>query len=76
MHIPTFKMPTIRQVWLLNQQGNHAFSIDFNDANLHIPIVKHHDCFFLHFVWQHKPYQWKVLSLGLAMAQLGFHFTY
>ena len=25
MHIPTFKMPTIRQVWQLIQQGNYTF---------------------------------------------------
>ena len=23
---------------------------------------------FLYFVWQHQPYQWKVLPFGLAMA--------
>ena len=42
MHIPTLKMPTMRQVCQLIQQGIYAFSIDFNDAYLHIPIVKHH----------------------------------
>ena len=60
MHIPTFK------VWQLTQHCNYAFSIDLKDAYVHNPIVKHHLC-FLHFVWQHKPYQSKVLPIGLAM---------
>ena len=38
---------------------------DLQDADLHIPIVKHH-CHFLHFVWHNVPYQWKVLPFGLA----------
>ena len=41
-----FKMPTIRQVWLLLQQGDYAFSIDVKDSYLHIPIVKYHCHFF------------------------------
>ena len=45
LHIPYFKMPTIRHVWQLIQHGDYAFSIDLQDAYLHIPIVKHH-CHF------------------------------
>ena len=45
MYIPSFKMPTIRHVWQLIQHGDYAFSIDLQDAYLHIPIVKHHHCF-------------------------------
>ena len=67
MHIPSFKMPTLRQVWQLVQHGDYAFSIDLQDAYLHIPIVKHHHC-FLFFVWHNVPYQWKVLPFGLATA--------
>ena len=60
MHISSFKMPTIRQVWHLIEQSNYAFfSVDLKDAFLHIPIVKNHH-HFSWFVWQ-----WKVLSLGL-----------
>ena len=40
---------------------DYAFSIDLRDVYLHIPIAKHHH-HFLWFVWQHKPFQWKVLS--------------
>ena len=47
MHIPSFKMPTLKNVWQLIQQGDFAFSIDLQHAYLHIPIVKHH-CHFLH----------------------------
>ena len=47
MHIPSFKMPTRRHIWQLIQCGDYAFSIDLQDAYLHIPIVKHH-CHFLH----------------------------
>ena len=64
MHIPSFKMPTIRQ---LLQHGDYAFSIDLQDAHLHISIVKHHH-HFLQFVWDSVPYQWKVLPFGLATA--------
>ena len=48
--MPTFKMPTIEQVWQLIEQGNYAFSIDIKDAYLHIPMVKHH--FFLYIFGQ------------------------
>ena len=41
IHIPSLKMPTIRHVWQLIQHGDYAFSIDLQDAYLHIPIVKH-----------------------------------
>ena len=67
MHIPSFKMPTLRYVWQLIQHGDYAFSIDLQDAYLHIPIVKCHHC-LLHFVWHNVPYQWKVLPFGLATA--------
>ena len=67
MHIPSFKMPTLKTVWQLIQQGDYAFSIDLQDAYLHVPIVKHHR-WFLHFVWHNVPYQWRVLPFGLATA--------
>ena len=63
----SFKMPTIRHVQQLIQHGDYAFSIDLQDAYLHVPIVNHHHC-FLCFVWHNVPYQWKVLSFGLATA--------
>ena len=46
MHIPSFKMPTFKHVWQLIQHGDYAFSIDLQDAYLHVPIVKHHHHFF------------------------------
>ena len=67
MHIPSFKMPTLKTVRQLIQQGDYAFSIDLQDAYLHVPIVKHHRR-FLHFVWHNVPYQWRVLPFGLATA--------
>ena len=67
MHVPSFKMPTIRHVWQLIQRGDNAFSIDLQDAYLHIPIVKHHH-HFLQLVWHNVPYQWKVLPFPLATA--------
>ena len=45
MHISSFKMPTIRHVWQLYQHGDYAFSIDLQDAFIHIHIVKHHHHF-------------------------------
>ena len=49
MHIPSFKMPTLKHVQQLIQYGDYAFSIDLQDAYLHVPIDKHYCC-FLHFV--------------------------
>ena len=46
MHVPSFKMPTIRYGQQIIQCGDYAFSIDLQDAYLHIPVVKHH-CHFL-----------------------------
>ena len=45
MHILSFKMPTLKHVWQLIQQGDYAFSIDLQDAYLHVPTVKHHHHF-------------------------------
>ena len=67
MHIPSFKMPTLKNIWQLIQQGDIAFSIDLQDAYLHIPIVKNHH-HFLCFVWHNVSYQWKVLPFELATA--------
>ena len=67
MHIPSFKMPTLKHVWQLIQHGDYAFSIDLQDAYLHVSIFKHHH-HFLYFVWCNVPYQWKVLPFGLAIA--------
>ena len=58
-------MPTIREGNLFKKVI--MLFMDHKDACLHIPIVKHHH-HILHFVWQHKPYQWKVVSLGLPLA--------
>ena len=57
IHIPTFKMPIIRQVQQHLLQGDYTFSIDLKDAYLHFSIVKHHHPFlyFLNFLtsaWQ------------------------
>ena len=65
MGIPFFKMPTLKHVGQLIQQGDFAFSIDLQDAYLHVPIAKHH-CHFLCFIWHNVPYQWKVLPFGLS----------
>ena len=67
VHIPSFKMPTLKHIWQLIQQGDFAFSIDLQDAYLHVPTVKHHH-HFLHFIWCNVPYQWKVLPSGLSTA--------
>ena len=56
----------ISHVLQLIQHGG-SFSIDLQDAYLHIPIVKHHHP-FLQFVWSNMPYQWKVLPFVLATA--------
>ena len=62
MHIPSFKMPTLKTVWQLIQQGDFASSIDLQDAYLHVPIVKHYH-HLLCFVWHYVPYQWKGFTL-------------
>ena len=63
--MPSFRMPNIRHVQQLIPHGDYAFSIDLQDAYLHIPIVKCH-FHFLPFVWHNTPYQWKILPFGLA----------
>ena len=45
LHVPSFKMPTIQHVQQLIQHSDYTFSIDLQDAYLHIPIVKHHHHF-------------------------------
>ena len=65
-------MPTVRHIWQLIQCGDYAFLVDIKDAYLHIPIIKHHH-WFLKFVWQNMPYQWKVLTLGLATGPMVFN---
>ena len=42
-------MPTMRQVQQLIQKGDYAFSVDFKDACLHIPIIKYHCHFYVLF---------------------------
>ena len=49
VYIPTFKMPTVRQVWQLIQPGDYAFSFNLKDAYLHIAIVKHCHHFYVLF---------------------------
>ena len=65
MLIPTFNVPSTRQVLQLIQQGDYAFSIVLKDAHLNISIVQHHHK-FLHFVWQNN--QCRVMQFGLGMA--------
>ena len=67
LHIPSYKMPTIRHVRQLIQHGDYAFSFDLQDAYLRIPLVKCH-CHFLQFVLHNMSYQWMVLPFGLATA--------
>ena len=69
LHILSFKMPTIRHVQQLIQHSDYVFSIDLQDAYLHIPIVKHQH-HFLWLVWCNMPYQWKVLPFGFSQPSL------
>ena len=64
MHIPSFKMPTLKHVWQLIQQGDYAFSIDLQDAYLQFPTVKH-NCCFLHFAWHNVLISGRFYLLGL-----------
>ena len=64
MHVPSFKMPTIRSVQQLIQHGDYTFFFDLQDAYLDIPVKYNHH--FLQFVWHNVPYQWKVLPFGVA----------
>ena len=45
LHIPSFKIPTIRYVWQLIQHGDYAFPFDLQNAYVHMPIVKNHHHF-------------------------------
>ena len=48
MHIATFKVPTIRWIWALIQQGNYAFSIYLKDASL-LPLFSISVVFYILF---------------------------
>ena len=71
MHTPFFRIPTIKKVKQLLQQGDYAFFIDRKDVYLHILVEEHHCCFFLWFVWQNMLYQWRFCHVGLLQT-LGF----
>ena len=74
MHILSFRMSSIKQIWQLIQQGDYAFYIDFKDTSLHVPNVKHHHQ-VLQFVWQNtpfQPFQEKVLPFRFATASRVF----
>ena len=73
LHIPSFKMPTIRHVWWLVQHGDYAFSIELQDDYLHMPIVKH-PCHFLPYVW-HNVHILPVegFAFWAGHSPLGFH---
>ena len=66
LHIPTFRMPTIKHLWQVIQQGDSAFSNDLTDAYLHISIVVCHCSFCILF--GKVTYLWKVMPLQLAVA--------
>ena len=70
MHKPPFKMPTIRQILQLIQQGDYAFSIDLKDVCLHILIIKCH-CHILHFVMHINLISGRFCHLGWSQP-LGF----
>ena len=53
-------MPTIRDGYGKLFSKVIILLTDLKNAYLHIPN--------LHFVWQNKPYGWKVLPFGLATA--------
>ena len=53
IHIPMFKMCTIKEIMQLFQHTCSTFSINLKDICWHIHIVKYH-CHFLEFVWQNK----------------------
>ena len=86
LHKPYFKMHTIRHVRQLIQHGDYAFSIDLQDAYLHIRIVKHHCHVFYNLfgtmchisgrfyllVWpQHLGFSQPSLNLSGAFASTG-----
>ena len=70
MHIPTFKMQTIKLVQKLIQQSDFAFFIDLMDVYLHILIVKHHHWFTVCLATHTLPVQG--LPSDLATASRNF----
>ena len=63
LHIPCFKMPSIRHVQQLIEHGDYAFSLDLK-KHINIFLLLSIIIIFLEFVWHNMPYQWKVLPLG------------
>ena len=65
VHMASYRRPTIKQVWQLIQQGDYAFPLILRMLT-NIFILSSIIFIFMQFVWQNKPYEWKVLPFGLA----------
>ena len=50
MQIPSFNIPTVKQVWHIIQHSDCTFSIKHESSYLHIPFVMWHHCSSC-FVW-------------------------
>ena len=67
MHIPSFKMPTLKNIQQLIQQGDFPFPLIYRMLIYIFPLLSI-IVIFLCFVCRNVPYLWRVLPFGLATA--------
>lgn len=66
------KILTTAQILESIELGEWFTSVDLKDAYFHIPICQDHSP-FLHFAFQDRVYQFRVLPFGLTLSPRGLH---
>ena len=71
LKVEKFKMETLETIKTPLQQGEWVTSVDFKDANFHIPIEEQSRK-YLRFYVEGRTYQFKALPFGLSTAPMEF----
>ena len=71
LKVHTFKMQTPESIRLSLQTGESVSSLDFNNANFHIPI-SHSSQKYLRFHCQNQTFQFTALPFGFSMTPMEF----
>lgn len=67
LHVLPFHILTTKGVLQAISLGDWLTSVDLRDAYFHVPIVPHH-WWFLHFMFQGRHFQFRVLSFRLSLS--------
>ena len=67
LQVPHFKMETLKSITAALRIGEWAFTLDLQDAYLHIPVYQYHRQ-YLRFCVQGHHYQFRAMPFGLATA--------